>query len=178
MMLLKAYLVFLCLFALGCSSLQTTSTSNFTVSGTKQIPKVVGVAFFNGEEPYATNARKYFYNALRQDAMFEKVYGTDDLREAMGWATKNFLTPEARRQLQVRLGVQGIFTANVIVSRHFAGGNSEIYMELTDIGSGNKLWSCHAQDDRIIAESSNMDDSATRAMRNAYKQLQKDLAPR
>jgi len=133
------------------------------------------VAFFKGEEPYATNTRRNFYNALRQGALFDKVYGVDELREAMDWSTKDFLTPQSRRRLQERLGVQGIFTADVSAYKHAGIGNAHIYMDLIDAGSGNKLWSCHAQDDRLFSESVSLDETTERAIQNAYKQLQKDL---
>lgn len=169
------WILFACFAFAGCASLSTTSTPNFNVSGIKQIPRVVGVAYFNGEEPYATNARRDFYNALRDSHLFDRVYNTDDLREAMDWSTKNFLAPEVRKRLHEKLGLQGVFTAQISSFKNIVAGNAHIYMDLIDTQSDNTFWSCHAQDDRIISESASKDETTTRAIQNAYKKLKEDI---
>ena len=176
---MKKIMIFvLILFSLvGCATLER-STINPRMLIRSNFPERVGVFPFTGQEPYARQATDLFSMGLISIPYFQEVVERNKIGQVLqelGYQYSGFVDEKTITELGKHLGLDAIFTGNVVPHSDMLFFNSRITIKLIDVKTGIILWGCNAQDERLFGMVNDVSISTEQAIKNALRDLKKDL---
>lgn len=141
-------------------------------------PERVGVFPFTGQQPYAEQATDLFSMGLISIPYFQEVVERNKMGQVMrelGYQYSGFVDEKSITELGKHLGLDAIFTGNVVTHSDILFFNSKITIKLIDVKTGIILWGCNAQDERAFATVNDVSISTELAVKNALRDLKKDF---
>ena len=141
-------------------------------------PERVGVFPFTGQHPYAEQATDLFSMGLISIPYFTEVVERNKIGQVLqelGYQYSGFVDEKTITELGKQLGLDAIFTGNIVTHKDMLFFNSKITIKLIDVKTGIILWGCNAQDERAFAMVMALDIATELAVKNALRDLKKDF---
>lgn len=177
---------FVVLFCFGAAScVRNQASSGFVLKRGNDIlppgvPRRVGVALFEGEEPINRQATDQFAAGLLKlgfDVIERSSLQT--VIDEMEISSSDLFSKETRTELGKQLALEAVFTGSITGSETLGWSDTHLSVKLVDVETGRIIWAATADDPRIFGRRRGVADaksSAVYSVKHALDLLKGDIS--